>query len=340
MSHIRRDIFAALLIVFSFLLGSCVGGPEPVEFSRPPGTAPIDPDSNILIHNGISMAIPDRWRFQSNSVSAGSESSLVRAYGPDRSTLSVYRVSFDFPVEPDRLHSYVYDQLGEKGEMVQLGPFPAPPARPERNDGYYWVVRDDRDTTTIILEGTGQEFLEWRSVVPITADQPGNPGYAIIQHTGTAPEEVSYRRTAAGFTFSSMDTPWRWVGDVGDGFLVERLRAPEEERMIVGLFSRESIPDGDTWISDTAREGETVPVTTLSVGGYQFITTLHLLRFNTREVRIVVPVQGDGPFVPFFVTAVITGPGVGDRTAQDLLGSPEIRTLLNTQVRVPPAGSP
>ena len=294
-----RDIFlfSVCIAALSILLAACagaLGSDEPegyIEMANPD----YNRDTNILVHKGWKISAPPDWTFHA-PVYAADKGEVFRMGSPGDVTLSLHRLEFGFNIDFEKLLTYFGDELSNKYKVINSGVVEPPLITKSRKPAWYWNTENEKGVGTIILEGEGQLFHEWRMQQPWNVDPVFETVLeAIFMEAQPSDPSSSIRTRPSGFIFSSQGGPWRWASDLGDGFLLELLVAPGDDEFLVGVFSRESLKDAESWWSEELERTEQTVSIELTLQGIP-IRSEALVSVKNRLLHAVIPIPDDGVY--------------------------------------------
>ncbi|RKX89815.1 MAG: hypothetical protein DRP70_02675 [Spirochaetes bacterium] len=335
-SNFFRSFIFAAFITAGMILVSCAGlsGDKTSHPYVVKADLNFNREVNILIHKGWRLSAPPDWVFQS-PVYAADKGEIFRIGSSDKVTMSIHQIEFGFGIDLDKFLEYFDNQLSKKGKIVASGLLDPPLESLDRKPGWVWTLENSRGSGTIILEGEGRSFFEWRMQLPSDAD----PNFktvleAMFREAQHAAPDSSQRICPSGFSFSSQGGPWRWAADLGDGFLLELLINPGDDRLFVGFFSREGLKDGDAWWTDVTEKAELIVPLELALAGIP-IRSDAIVSIQNHLLQAVIPVPGD-TIHPAFNILILSD--IKDGKVSDInkvMEKEELKRLLQFHIILP-----
>lgn len=328
---IRPGILVTVVLVS---LAACASNPVSAPTDGEPPHFDFDRTENVVTHQGWSIAAPPEWRFYYR-IGAEDSGELFRGSG-DAATISCHKITFDLAVDEKKLFDFVERELEQDGKIVSSGALEPPLAAGSRGTAQRWTVRRDDEITTVVLEHDGTGWNEWRIETRETTPETVHlAAWTIFREATRATRNVSHRRTPSGFAFTSLGTAWRWTSDIADGFIVERLNQPGENRYVVALFSRESLEDGDSWLDTVTAESAPLEPRLLFVAGTPVDYSAVAGPVRRSDLRIVIDVPESELFQPFTLLIYIDNRSSEPIDAVGVLEDPTITALLDLCIEIP-----
>ncbi|MGL1893518.1 MAG: hypothetical protein OCD02_17910 [Spirochaetaceae bacterium] len=228
---------------------------DKVEDEAKPRT---DPNYNSSINNfsseGSSISIPPSWTCLSN-VSATDSSQVFKAVSPDGSFLSLHKIYFEFSLNELALIKSVEDQINNTGEVIRIKDFDLG-LDFNRGKLYAWQLKNETSLNGLIIESREGFNYEWRYQIPKNVSESElDIINRIIQEAKFTKNTNSMRKTSNNIMFNSEGGSWRWIGDLGDGFMLESLVPQDTYSIIASVFRLNSIENGEEWYANLETEG-------------------------------------------------------------------------------------
>ena len=305
----KINSFVILLAVLSVIHISCATKPDAVtddqsrdnetenndlDKEKPQLNIDYDPGANILYHNGWKVSAPPGCYFQT-PVFENRENELFRVNTGNETLFVLNECIFDFVPDYQALLKYIAEDLRSYHEITESGDYEISGKADNRTQGKYWVCNNK----TVMLEKIGERYFEWRLNYPLNIQSADSRiADRIIKEAVTIPENISGRSRNNGFSFISLGTPWRWRGDLADGFILECLVPEESAGIIAAFFSIDKLGEGDSWFKDVSGSAKKIIPVELQINGEEINTELYTDNikdfYGSRNyTRIMIPVEAD-----------------------------------------------
>ena len=251
----------------------------------------FNPDDNILYHQGWKISAPPECSFQA-PLKANKENELFRVCNDQTPLFSLNEIIFHFKVDHGLLIDYTEKEIRSNFDNIEKGLFKINSPDNNRLESDYWIYGEN----TVMLEKIDNQYFEWRLSCPLTGqDSLSKASVKMIKEAEIISKDVSGRLQKNGFSFISHGGPWRWRGDIGDGFLLDCLVPEDSPGLIAVLCSIDEIDETGDWFSySTAAPEKTVPVHFI-LNGEKIISEILVNNvedsFGRKEyIRLVIPV--------------------------------------------------
>ncbi len=305
----KINSFIILLAILPIIYISCVTKPDTVSdnqsvdndaanidavIEKPLLNVNYDSEVNILFHSGWKVSAPPECTFMS-PLSVNRENELLHVNSGDDTLLSLYKYDIDFVPDHNLLVNYIDTELSSNNEVADKGLFDLSGNSEIRKKGNYWSY----EGRSVIIEKTGQSYFEWRLKNAVNSRSAESLiTERIIREADLIDDNVSGRLRSNGFSFISHSSPWRWRGDIADGFLLECL-VPEKSPGLLAVFlSNNKFNENTSWFTEISASPEKTFPVEFSLNGENIISNVLVNdvtdNFGRKHyTRLIIPVEED-----------------------------------------------
>ena len=251
----------------------------------------FNPDDNILYHQGWKISAPPECSFQA-PLQANKENEVLRVSYGQETLFSLNEINFNFKVDHGLLLDYTEKEISNYYDNFEKGVFDISSPENNRLDADYWIYGKN----TVMLERIDNQYFEWRLNSPVTGqDSNSKTSARMIKEAVRIASDVSGRLQKNGFSFISHGGPWRWRGDVGDGFLLDCLVPIGSSGLIAVLCSIEMIDETGDWFTSSKASPEKIIPVNFILNGEEISS--EILVHNVKDsfgrndyIRLIIPV--------------------------------------------------